>query len=125
MVQSFSTSTAFTGGGGGGGLGVALVAVCLLQCLGLLYWCGGLHGLGLLLLGVKVVASGGQYLGGGTGGLGVVISATASSVSSVSVCLLHVSHMVSSVSTGVLTTYTKKALREGHGLGGLLGGGID
>lgn len=26
-----------------------------------------------------------------------------------SVCLLHVSHMVSSVSTGVLTTYTKKA----------------
>ena len=30
-----------------------------------LYWCGGLHGLGLLFLGVKVSASGGQCLGGG------------------------------------------------------------
>ena len=46
------------GGGGGGVPRSPLVSRWR-------WWCGGLHGLGLLLLGVKTVASGGQFLGGG------------------------------------------------------------
>ncbi|MBQ8713125.1 MAG: hypothetical protein IJ551_09960 [Prevotella sp.] len=75
MVQSFSTSTAFTGGGGGGGLGggtgggghglhgggvppvVASTSVASASAFFVLVWC--LHGLGRLLLGVAVSASGG------------------------------------------------------------------
>lgn len=58
---------------------MALVAVCLLQCLGLLCLGGGLLGLGLLFLGVKVSAS--------VASTSVAVS-TASMVEVVAVCLL-------------------------------------
>jgi len=146
MVQSFSTSTAFTGGGVGGGLGVELVAVsvCLGQFLGLCMVCG-FHGVGTfeflqylgqwwpssvavcLLGGVAVMASvcsrisrprcHGLHGGGGHGVGGWCAaprpvprpspypvpprwrcaSVVAVMVSVVSVCLLHVSHMVPTV----------------------------
>ena len=107
-------------------------------------WC--LHGLGLLFLGVKVSASGGGVPRWWPRCEGVSPSrppwwrwwprwswsprwrcASVVVMASVaSVCLLHVSHMVSSGGHWCTNYIYEGGKGEGHGLGGgLLGGGVD